>query len=128
MAMQPTLAVELSRRLRALGRSERACGAQAYLKTSDPFFGVDAGSLRAELKPLYERFKPATQADYLAQVAVLWAIPEREGKYAAIEWALREYSKTAPERVQAFLKAHPGAFSGLSVREARKVLCRQKPA
>lgn len=223
------LARELSARLQAAGDPGRARGAQAYMKTTDPFFGVGAVPLRAELKPLYVRFRPASQGEYLDQVAALWAIREREGKYAAIEWArrfkafvtldslplyerliregqwwdtvdaiaahlvgsllltqrlrmkprieawsrdpdlwirrtallahlthrestdhaqlfahclrlapekdffirkaigwaLRAYSKVAPEPVQAFLEAHPGRFSALSVREALKVIKRQ---
>ena len=222
------LAETLTLLLRAAGDPVRAHGAQAYMKTRDPFFGVGAVPLRATLKGLFGIHRPATQADYLLQVAALWAIPEREGKYAAVEWArqfgpfitldalplyermiregqwwdtvdaiaahlvgrllltdrgvmkprmeawsrdpdlwirrasllahlkhkastdhaqlfaqclrlapekdffirkaigwaLREYSKTAPEQVQAFLAAHPGRFSGLSVREALKAIRR----
>lgn len=218
--------------LRAAGDLARVRGAQAYMKTRDPFFGVGAVPLRAALKPLYIAHRPGTQAEYLSQVAALWAIPEREGKYAAVEWArqfnpfitldalplyermvrkgqwwdtvdaiaahlvgrllatqrdamkprmeawnrdpdlwirrtsllahlkhkastdhaqlfahclrlagekeffirkaigwaLREYSKTAPDRVQAFLAAHPGTFSGLSVREAMKAMARRQTA
>jgi 3-methyladenine DNA glycosylase AlkD len=39
----------------------------------------------------------------------------------AIGWALREYSKTEPESVIAFVRDHPG-LSGLSTREALKVV------
>ncbi|MEM1347711.1 MAG: DNA alkylation repair protein [Myxococcota bacterium] len=40
----------------------------------------------------------------------------------AIGWALREYSKTAPQSVAAFVNARRGDLSGLSFREATKVL------
>ena len=43
----------------------------------------------------------------------------------AIGWILREYSKTDPGTVQAYVDAHPG-LSGLSKREAMKVINRQK--
>jgi 3-methyladenine DNA glycosylase AlkD len=36
----------------------------------------------------------------------------------AIGWALREYSKTAPEAVRQFVAEHEGQLSGLSKREA----------
>ena len=39
-----------------------------------------------------------------------------------IGWALREYSKTAPERVIDYLREQAGVLSGLSRREALKVL------
>jgi 3-methyladenine DNA glycosylase AlkD len=42
----------------------------------------------------------------------------------AIGWALREYSKTAPEAVRGFIAAHDDALSGLSKREALKVIDR----
>ena len=85
------LAEDLVIVLRAAGDPARVRGAQAYMKTRDPFFGVGAVPLRAALKPLYIAHRPGTQAEYLSQVAALWAIPEREGKYAAVEWA-RQFS------------------------------------
>jgi 3-methyladenine DNA glycosylase AlkD len=40
----------------------------------------------------------------------------------AIGWALREYAKTAPAEVRAFVQAHASRLSALSVREALKNL------
>ena len=40
----------------------------------------------------------------------------------AIGWTLREYAKTAPERVRSFLLQHRERWSGLSFREAAKDL------
>ena len=40
----------------------------------------------------------------------------------AIGWALREYAKTDPQAVRAFVHQHEGALSGLSRREALKNL------
>ncbi len=42
----------------------------------------------------------------------------------AIGWALREYSKTAPDAVRAFVAAHEAELSGLTRREALKRLTR----
>jgi 3-methyladenine DNA glycosylase AlkD len=42
----------------------------------------------------------------------------------AIGWALREYSKTAPDAVRAFIAEHDAELSGLSKREGMKVLKR----
>ncbi|MCB9759413.1 MAG: DNA alkylation repair protein [Alphaproteobacteria bacterium] len=42
----------------------------------------------------------------------------------AIGWALRQYSYAAPDAVVGFLRAHQAELSGLSVREAAKVLKR----
>jgi 3-methyladenine DNA glycosylase AlkD len=43
----------------------------------------------------------------------------------AIGWALREYSYTEPDAVSGFLRRHGTALSGLSMREASKVLQRR---
>jgi 3-methyladenine DNA glycosylase AlkD len=40
----------------------------------------------------------------------------------AIGWALRQYAKTDPEAVRAFVRKHDRALSPLSVREAVKNL------
>jgi len=40
----------------------------------------------------------------------------------AIGWQLRSLSKTSPERVRAFLRAHEGAVKGVALREATKYL------
>jgi 3-methyladenine DNA glycosylase AlkD len=45
----------------------------------------------------------------------------------AIGWALREYSKTRPDAVRAFLARHGAALSGLSRREAMKRFDRPSP-
>ena len=39
-----------------------------------------------------------------------------------IGWALREYSKTSPEAVRAYVAAHADRLSGLSKREALRLL------
>ncbi|HJV22045.1 MAG TPA: DNA alkylation repair protein [Holophagaceae bacterium] len=87
--MPASLPTELAARLAPLGRPERIRGAQAYLKTTDPFFGVDAPTLRAVLKDFYPAHAPRDAAHCRAQVAALWARPQREMKYAAIAWARR---------------------------------------
>lgn len=42
----------------------------------------------------------------------------------AIGWSLREYSKTSPDAVRAFVAAHSAELSGLSTREALKIVNR----
>lgn len=42
--------------------------------------------------------------------------------HKAIGWALRDYAKTQPAAVNAFLKKYGDRFSGLTVREAGKHL------
>ena len=74
-------------------------------------------------------WKQHTREDILFRV-IEWCMDERyvDPKEffirKAIGWALREYSKTNPERVVEFVQTHPG-LSGLSKREALKVVQRK---
>ncbi len=81
------LAAELAQRLEAAGNPGRQRGAQAYMKTSDPFFGVDATTMRRLVKALAKVHPPKTQDEYLAQIQAFWSLPQREAHYAAVEWA-----------------------------------------
>jgi len=81
------LAFELACRLEAAGNPLRTQGAQAYMKTSDPFFGVDANSMRRVVKAIARAHPPRDQDDYLAQIVAFWSLPQREAHYAAVEWA-----------------------------------------
>ncbi|HEM4682708.1 TPA: DNA alkylation repair protein, partial [Streptococcus suis] len=40
----------------------------------------------------------------------------------AIGWSLRDYSKTNPDWVRAFLKKYSSQMAGLSIREASKYI------
>jgi len=72
----------------------RACPANAeamarYMKTSDPFFGVKRPG-RREVDRLARGFQPTSADEYRDGVLALWQVgkpPERELRYAAIQWA-----------------------------------------
>jgi 3-methyladenine DNA glycosylase AlkD len=68
------------------------------------------------------RFKDATDADRLFAHCLRRAADTDFFLRKAIGWSLREYAKTAPAEVRAFLDAHGSRLSPLSVREARKNL------
>lgn len=70
------------------------------------------------------RFKQRTDRDRLFAYALRRSADTEFFIRKAIGWGLREYSKTAPEAVAAFVDEHEGQFSGLTVREARKHLNR----
>jgi 3-methyladenine DNA glycosylase AlkD len=67
-------------------------------------------------------FKEATDEARLYRYCLLRADHRDFFIRKAIGWALREYAKTAPERVRAFVRSHEARLSGLSVREALKNL------
>ena len=70
------------------------------------------------------KHKAETDADRLFRYCLRRADEKEFFIRKAIGWALREYAKTAPEAVKAFLVEHRGALSGLSYREGAKGLVR----
>ena len=70
------------------------------------------------------RFKERTDGDRLFAYALRRSADTEFFIRKAIGWALREYSKTAPDDVAAFVDEHEAQLSGLTVREARKHLAR----
>lgn len=71
------------------------------------------------------RHKGATDEERLFRYCLRCADENAFFIRKAIGWALREYSYTAPERVAAFADSHRDVLSGLSYREAVRVLKRR---
>lgn len=68
------------------------------------------------------RWKEVTDPDRLARYCLLAAPSTEFFVRKAIGWALRSYSYVAPDWVEAFVVAHEDELSGLSRREAMKVI------
>ncbi len=68
------------------------------------------------------RRKLDTDADRLFRYCLRRAADQEFFVRKAIGWALREYAKSAPDAVRAFVDAHESELSPLSKREARKHL------
>jgi DNA alkylation repair enzyme len=66
--------------------------------------------------------KSATDTDLLAQIIILNLGSQEFFINKAIGWALREYSKTDPGWVNAFITTHRDHMATLTVREASKYL------
>lgn len=66
--------------------------------------------------------RDTTDADWLFAACLRWAGSPEFFLRKAIGWALREYAKTAPGAVAAFVDAHRADLAPLSVREATKHL------
>ena len=73
--------------LTALADPEKAAPMAAYMKTEQPFYGVQAGPRRRIAAEAARRLPPARREDYEAGVLALWEQPHREEKYIAIAWA-----------------------------------------
>ena len=82
------LAAFVATELRARASPADAAKMQAYLKTTMPFFGVKRPARQPVVKAAKTRFAPTTPAEYRAGVLALWALPHREEKYTALDWAL----------------------------------------
>jgi 3-methyladenine DNA glycosylase AlkD len=67
-----------------------------------------------------ERYKERTDPDLLFTYCLRRAGDRDFFLRKAIGWALRSYAKTSPSAVEAFLRSHGEALSGLSRREAQK--------
>lgn len=66
--------------------------------------------------------KSATDTDLLVQIIILNLGSQEFFINKAIGWALREYSKTDPGWVNAFIMTHRDHMATLTVREASKYL------
>ncbi|MEO1056265.1 MAG: DNA alkylation repair protein [Actinomycetota bacterium] len=69
-------------------------------------------------------YKDRTDGDRLFDYSLRRAADTEFFIRKAIGWALRQYSKVAPDAVASFVDVHEAEFSGLTVREARKHLAR----
>jgi len=71
--------------LASLADSQRAADMRAYMRDQFDFLGVQTPARRAALNPLLRQFKGAPAAQLLALADELWALPQREFQYAAID-------------------------------------------
>jgi 3-methyladenine DNA glycosylase AlkD len=84
--MEPIAAL-LTERFSALANPADAAPMQAYMKTDMPFWGIKKPRRVAVLRELRDRFRTADPVEYERNVLALWALPHREDKYAAIQYA-----------------------------------------
>lgn len=78
----------LRRELRAHADPARAAGAQAYMKSEMPYYGLDAKTLRAVCKQVFAAHPLASFDEWRRTVLTLWhEATRREERYAAIELA-----------------------------------------
>ena len=80
--------------LRRAADPSRAPAMAAYMKTSQPFYGVAAPQVHVIAKVACQRFLPANPTQYRRNVLALWRQPHREARYAAIEYAAQREFQT----------------------------------
>lgn len=70
--------------LAASADAEKAAAMAAYMKTTDPFYGVQKPGRVPILREIKARFPPNDVSSYRAAVLALWSLPHREEKYLAL--------------------------------------------
>jgi 3-methyladenine DNA glycosylase AlkD len=89
----PSQSDELARyvtaELKRLADPSKAPAMAAYMKTTQPFFGVPTPIRTAMLKQMGDKFAPVDQGSYARSVTALWNLPRREERYCAITFARR---------------------------------------
>ena len=88
MPNKPELVVFVSRALKAVADPERAIAMAAYMKTNMPFYGVSSPARRPIARELKLMYRAGSATEYRTKVSALWALPHREEKYLAIDYAL----------------------------------------
>ncbi|MFG3442353.1 DNA alkylation repair protein [Nonomuraea sp. NPDC047897] len=72
--------------LREAAEPDKAAAMRAYMKSTMPFLGVQAGPRRAALRPVFADHRIATAPEWRRTVLELWRDAEyREERYAAVE-------------------------------------------
>jgi 3-methyladenine DNA glycosylase AlkD len=74
-------------RLAAVADSAKAAPMAAYMKTDQPFYGVQKPGRTTIFNEMIDRFAPSDRDDYRSAVLALWGQPHREEQYLAIGYA-----------------------------------------
>ena len=74
-------------RLRELADPAKAGPMAAYMRTSQPFHGVQRPGLDTVAREVLGRFPCASRTTYERNTLALWRLPHREEQYLAIRWA-----------------------------------------
>lgn len=87
--------------LLALADPERAVGMQAYMRGQFSFFGIPTPARRKAVTPL---LRPSQSAgELLANADALWAMPERECQYVAVDLLARQVDRLGMGELKALL-------------------------
>jgi 3-methyladenine DNA glycosylase AlkD len=90
------LCAYVQRQFRALADPAKAGPMAAYMRTSQPFHGVQHAGVDALAREILTRFPCCDQGSYESHVLALWRLPHREERYLAIRHA-RQKQFIGPE-------------------------------
>jgi 3-methyladenine DNA glycosylase AlkD len=73
--------------LAAAANPDKAAPMAAYMKTDQPFYGVQKPARTEIFNEMIQRFAPADREQYRTGVLALWRLPHREEQYLALGYA-----------------------------------------
>ncbi len=85
---------------------EKAGPMAAYMKTDDPFYGVQKAGRVAIYREMKRRYPIGDAAEYQQAVLELWQLPHREEKYLALGIATGCPEFITSDRLRALPAAH----------------------
>lgn len=100
----PDICKQASPLLLPLADPVRASAMKAYMKQRHDFLGIPTPARRQALKPLLATLKTADADALLTAAEQLWAMPEREFQYAAIDILAKFSRKLELDHVPAMLE------------------------
>ncbi|WP_460533022.1 DNA alkylation repair protein [Chitinimonas naiadis] len=89
--------------LRPVADPQRAGPMRAYMREQFPFLGLPTPVRRATLRPLLKAQTGADAAALLRHAAALWALPEREYQYVAVDLLARHWKRLGMDDIDALL-------------------------
>ena len=82
------LAAFLTSSFGAIADPARAAPVAAYMKSTQPFYGIPQPQRVPVYREIKRRFTPTSRREYESGVLALWKLPHREAKYTAIAYAM----------------------------------------
>jgi 3-methyladenine DNA glycosylase AlkD len=89
--------------LTPLANPELRAGMRAYMREQFDYLGVQTPTRRAATMPIVRAQKGASAADLLRSARMLWALPEREYQYVAVDLLGRHVRSLEPKHIAALL-------------------------
>ncbi len=89
MSKQADLVKFVQSNFKKLANKQKSVEMQAYMKTTMPFYGVQKPDRMPIYKAVKNDFAASDIHEYKNNVRALWALPHREEKYTALEYALK---------------------------------------
>ena len=83
--MSQTMLDRIKETLTAIAEPGRAEPMRAYMRNQFPFIGIPNPLRRKALRPLFKELKGGDADQLMALARQLWALPEREYQYAALD-------------------------------------------